>query len=54
MVIIGMSVEKRMSRFIERMRSRPRMMSYAFLDGFGISSILTECLKLQLGANSVS
>ena len=54
MVIIGMSVEKRTSRFSERMRSCPRMMSYAFLDGFGVSSILKECLKLWLGANSVS
>ena len=34
----------------ERMRSRPRIMSYAFLDGFGILSILKECLKLRLGA----
>ena len=38
----------------ERMRSCPSIMSYAFLDGFGISSILKECLKLQLGVNLVS
>ena len=38
----------------ERMRSHLRMMSYAFLDGFGISSILKERLKLRLGANSAS
>ena len=38
----------------EHMRSRSRIMSYAFLDGFGISSILKECLKLWVGVNSVS
>ena len=50
MVIVGVLVKKSTSRLSDRMRSHPRMMSYAFLDGFGVSSILNECLMLRLGA----